>query len=32
MKVLKGAQRKALARRAAAAHEELKEAMENYDR
>lgn len=32
MKTLKGAQRKALARRAAAAHEELKEAMENYDR
>ena len=32
MKTLKGAQRKALAQRAAAAHEELKEAMENYDR
>ena len=32
MKTLKGAQRKALARRAAAAHEDLKEAMENYDR
>jgi hypothetical protein len=32
MKTLKGAQRKALARRAAVAHEELKEAMENYDR
>ena len=31
MKSLKGAQRKALARRAAVAHEELKEAMENYD-
>jgi len=32
MKVLKGAQRKALARRAATAHEDLKDAMENYDR
>jgi hypothetical protein len=32
MNVLKAAQRKALARRAAVAHEELKEAMENYDR
>ena len=32
MKVLGAAQRKALARRAAVAHEELKEAMENYDR
>jgi hypothetical protein len=32
MRVLKGAQRKALARRAEQAHEELSEAMENYDR
>jgi hypothetical protein len=32
MKALNNAQRKALARRAAVAHEELKEAMENYDR
>jgi len=32
MKKLGNAQRKALARRAAAAHDELKEAMENYDR
>ena len=32
MTKLKGAQRKALARRATVAHEELKEAMENYDR
>lgn len=32
MKILNNAQRKALARRAAVAHEELKEAMENYDK
>ena len=32
MNVLKQAQRKALARRASVAHEELKDAMENYDR
>jgi hypothetical protein len=32
MKALGAAQRKALARRAAVAHEELKEAMESYDR
>jgi hypothetical protein len=32
MKILNNAQRKALARRAAAAHKELNEAMENYDK
>jgi hypothetical protein len=32
MKVLNAAQRKALARRAAVAHEELKEAMDSYDK
>ena len=32
MKILNKAQRKALARRAAVAHEELKEAMDNYDK
>lgn len=32
MKALNNAQRKALSRRAAVAHEELKDAMENYDR